>query len=630
MPIDPNIIAGLHTTAPPVNPLGDLQTIMQIRQAQAEAPYRIQQLQQNAQEGALKTQETQRAIADRDNIRKSYAASITTDPNTQLPTTDPDKLVQSMVQNNVADQIPIALESLNKVKKASADLQEQQQKIKATQAEYAAGLGTFIKANAYNPDVYRQQLQTAVANKDTSQGNAAQILQQLDALDKQDPTGAASRQFTQQHADAMISMGGPAFTTAQARKEQAETGADTAATNKPRIQAETANLQGQVADRAYQQAVGQLATNPPKDADAYQAFIDQQPHSVATRILSAVPAAQYDPAKSPAVFNQSAMTAEQRAQANKPLAQRNPTEAELALTAAKGLAPGATPQEVSEGQAATAARKLMTQDKIAARPVIQNVLPTSTPGAPQTTGDDFLKTISPSMASQVKAVAMGDDNMPSAGSRSQAAIQLRDMVYRYDPSFTTQRAQIRKALTSGAEGRNIGNLNTAAVHLHALGEISKAMDNGSFQPGNALYNAVATQLGSTPPTNYEGLRQAVAGEMDAALHGTSTIPGRADIAATIPAKAAPGQISGAVDTNLHTIAQKLNTYRERYEQQIPNDKVWSPILPSAAAVFSKHGVDTGPVTNNASAVAAPKSKADYDALPKGAHYTKNGQEFVKQ
>jgi hypothetical protein len=35
---------------------------------------------------------------------------------------------------------------------------------------------------------------------------------------------------------------------------------------------------------------------------------------------------------------------------------------------------------------------------------------------------------------------------------------------------------------------------------------------------------------------------------------------------------------------------KLQTYQERYNQQIPGDNVWSPVLPSAQQVFQKHGV----------------------------------------
>jgi hypothetical protein len=209
----------------------------------------------------------------------------------------------------------------------------------------------------------------------------------------------------------------------------------------------------------------------------------------------------------------------------------------------------------------------------------------------------------------VKGIVEGRQTAPSGMAQKTPYWQdVMQKVYQVDPQWSEQRAQVRKAFTTGTDGRNIGNLNTASVHLDALGEISKALDNGTFQPGNALWNKAKTMFGAAAPTDYEGLRQAVAGEMDAALHGTSTIPGRNEIAATMPAKNAPGQMSGIIDTNLQTLQQKLNTYKERYEQQNPGDTAYSPVLPSAQKVFEKHGAgqqaggkDFGP---------APSGKAD--------------------
>ena len=100
-------------------------------------------------------------------------------------------------------------------------------KIRDANAAYAAGLGQAVKANNYDPDFYAQQIQTSVANGDVSPDNGKQLLAQLQQLKQQDPTGAAARQFTQQHADTMIQQGGAAFTTAQARAATAATGAAT-------------------------------------------------------------------------------------------------------------------------------------------------------------------------------------------------------------------------------------------------------------------------------------------------------------------------------------------------------------------------------------------------------------------
>jgi hypothetical protein len=228
----------------------------------------------------------------------------------------------------------------------------------------------------------------------------------------------------------------------------------------------------------------------------------------------------------------------------------------------------------------------------------------------------------------VKGIVEGRQTAPSGSAqRSPYWQDVMNKVYQVDPQWSEQRAQVRKAFTTGTDGRNIGNLNTASVHLDALGEISKALDNGTFQPGNALWNKAKTMFGGAAPTDYEGLKQAVAGEMDAALHGTSTIPGRDEIAATMPAKNAPGQMTGIIDTNLKTIGAKLQTYKERYEQQNPGDTVYSPVLPSAQAVFAKHaagqsaaasggstqGASSGLGVSLAAAKQLPQNKGKSDA-----------------
>lgn len=286
------------------------------------------------------------------------------------------------------------------------------------------------------------------------------------------------------------------------------------------------------------------------------------------------------------------MTPDQRAQLKlraEEVAKLN-TPAELAAKASDPK----SPPEMRD--AAKAALKILEQHAIASRPVTQlTVLPTAG-GGPQAqlTGEEFLKTLSPGTAGQVKAVAEGRATLPSATSRSQAAIQLRDAVFRYDPSYSDQRAQIRKAFTTGSDGRNIGALNTATVHLDQFAEAAKAMGNGSFRPGNAIFNAIVTEFGGSAPTNLAGLKTAVAGELASALKGTATDPEIADIKKAIESKNSPQQLADYVKTQIHVLHAKLNTYRERYQQQMPGDTVWSPVLPSARGVYERYGIGGAP------------------------------------
>ena len=254
-----------------------------------------------------------------------------------------------------------------------------------------------------------------------------------------------------------------------------------------------------------------------------------------------------------------------------------------------------TDPTLSVPERSKAAMKLMEEHAKASRPVTNITLPgapaTETPQQQAATGDDYLGTLSPSLASQVKAISEGRASLPAASARSQAAVSLRNAVFHYDPQYSDQRAQIRKAFTSGPDGKNIGALNTGSVHLDQLADAAEAMHNGSFKPGNQLYNAVSSMFGGNAPSNFDGIKAAVAGEMASALKGSATDQEIHAIQATIDRSSSPEQLRGAVTTGLHTLGAKLNTYRERYVQQIPGDTVWSPVLPSAKAVFDKYGVN---------------------------------------
>ena len=242
--------------------------------------------------------------------------------------------------------------------------------------------------------------------------------------------------------------------------------------------------------------------------------------------------------------------------------------------------------------------------------------PKDSEGTPLT-GNDLLKTFG-ATASVVKSIAEGRQPMPSGFAlKSPYWNKVMQQVYQYDPDFSTQRAEIRKAFTTGPDGKNIGSLNTATVHLDNLGEAAKALDNGSFRPGNAAYNAVSKMFGSNAPTDFDSLKSAVAGEMANAMKGNATDIEIRTIGHTLDRASSPKQLAGVVNDFLHLNAQKLNTYQERYSQQIPGDTTYSPVLPSAAKVFEKHGIGTGAAAPSGAAKKPITSGGfDWNAHPK--------------
>lgn len=271
----------------------------------------------------------------------------------------------------------------------------------------------------------------------------------------------------------------------------------------------------------------------------------------------------------------------------------------LDATAARDKATEAYRDEqtkIARGQLGVAQGRLgVEREKVAADRLRAN------PSGSTATGEEFLKTLPAGMAATVKAIAEGrQTNLP----RDKSFGPLMQAVNQYDPSYTAQRGRLRNAFTTGPDGRNIGALNTAVDHLDQLHEAAKAMRNGTWQPGNRLYNYIAEKFGSAAPTNYAYVMNALAGETASALKGNATDPEIAHVMATLKADMSPEQAAGAAIAGLHVMGAKLNTYDERYHDQVPDD-TWSPVLPTARSVFQRYQIN--PIRRGAPAAAPTTS-----------------------
>lgn len=221
--------------------------------------------------------------------------------------------------------------------------------------------------------------------------------------------------------------------------------------------------------------------------------------------------------------------------------------------------------------------------------------PVSAPGSGNTatknlTGNDYLATLDPSMAGEVRAIAEGRATAPTANARTGRAQQIRAALFQYDPTFNDQRAQVRKAFTTGPDGRNVGALNTAIVHLDRLGGVAEAMKNGSFTPQNEMFNYLKDKFGAQSVTNFSLLKDAVAGEMAAAMKGNATDIEIEKMGRAIRSSNSPAQMEGVVKEGMSLLTDKVNTYQERFRAVAPDDTTYDVLLPSARKALQKHGV----------------------------------------
>lgn len=589
MPLDPSIILGFKPTTALADPLDQTAKALQIRNEAQLGPQRaaasaqaLQSGQQQLQAGAQDIQAKQLQMAQNAAVNKAYADAFTVDPATGTGSLDTGKLSTALAQGGHGAAIPAVIEATTKAHKAVADLAETQGKVNAQQADTAGSIAAAVRAANFDPHLAITLLQNGLDQKGLSVVTVPPIIAHLKQLLQDDPTGATAGPEVKALAEHLIAQSpkqtelDTAAAAAAARKLTAETGAAKDARMAPGEKAASDKL---VADQNFSQN-DPLGLKPEERARYDQADASQK-QAIANQ------AAERREAETRNRISQSAQDLRQRTFDN-----------------TIGAGKDANGQPVKDA---------------AGKPL---------------TGDALLATLTPGRAAQVKAFAEGRETQLPRGAAQQPFL---DLVNQYDPTFNNQRAATRNAFAPGGKsGQNIQSLNTATVHLDQLGEAAKAMDNGSFRPGNSVFNSTATMFGSQTPTNFEGVKAAVASEMASALKGNATDQEIAANAKTISEASSPKQLAGIVDTNLHVLGAKLNTKDEEYQKAIgPSASGYNPVLPTAQGVFDKHGIQPiqrlAKATGGASGgtgITTPTSQAQYDALPKGAQFKKPNDQTV--
>lgn len=560
MALDPNISLQVQPPAPTPNLLTQAGQVLSLRDLIQGAPVRQQQQQEALKASQLENQQRAAAVASTQALNDSMRESLTTDPATGMPKFDRDVLQRKLAERGQGSHIPGVLKSFTDADEAAAKLQETKGKVADLEADYM-GHG-FYGVSQAPPDQQPALLHTFLSH---AAATGYQSAAQLDQAVQSDPSkipvilqqGIAKSPGVQKLLAEK--------TTADARKTTADTGATKATAELPGIASKSAQDQLVLAG----QTLGTVKSAP--EWAAKRQFLAK---SLTPDVLAQIP--EQFSLDAPAAVSALSQTPEQRATL-------------VSQQAARDEA--ARHNKVDEGL--SGARLNLEQNKFnqtlgAGRDANGQPLKDPTTGKPLT-GDAYLSALPPGTASQVKAIAEGRQEKPGRGSKD--GIALMSMVNQYDPTYTDQRAQIRKSFTTGQTADNIGALNVATVHLDQLTEAADALKNGNWQFGNSVWNRVSNAIGKPAPTNFESLRAAVSSEMAKALKGNATDVEIHNIAQTIDSTGSPDQLAGAIQTSLHTLGAKLNDYQARYSQQIPGDTTWSPVRPAAAAVYQKHGIN---------------------------------------
>src|SRR5690348_11986998 len=185
-------------------------------------------------------------------------------------------------------------------------------------------------------------------------------------------------------------------------------------------------------------------------------------------------------------------------------------------------------------------------------------------------GNDFLSSLSPGIAAQVKAIGeYRQAPLTSMAMRSPMGAALMQAVNRaypdYDATAYPARSKARTAFTSGAAGQNLNALNTAIGHAGELLDAGSALDNTQFPAINTVLNAGKSAFGSNAPKNFNLTRDALAGEMTKAFRGAGgSEKDIQEMRDNLNAANSPEQLKGAIGQAMKLLGSKAQSLNDQY------------------------------------------------------------------
>lgn len=228
-------------------------------------------------------------------------------------------------------------------------------------------------------------------------------------------------------------------------------------------------------------------------------------------------------------------------------------------------------------------------------------------------GFDADGTLNPKFDSTVQAILdyraspfAGASARSGPGAAIMAEVNRRDPTY--DASQYPAKAAALKSLTSGKDGTTLDQTNTAVQHLTQLKGLLSALNTGDIQIINQARQAYQTATGNAAPTNAALVGNMAAGEVNKVVTGGPGAEGDRDLArAAIQLKGSPQQQGEAMDNIIGLMAGRLNSTRNRFQQNHLGTTFDNMLLPETKAALAVHGytgADTPPPADATTPVTA--------------------------
>lgn len=197
--------------------------------------------------------------------------------------------------------------------------------------------------------------------------------------------------------------------------------------------------------------------------------------------------------------------------------------------------------------------------------------PVPIPGNTAVNGDEYLKSIDPQVATQIRALADGRLAIPSGQAlRTPYWQRLLQMTGQYDPSFDQANAATRRKtrleFTSGVAARNITSFNTALGHLETLAKSADDLKNWDWTFGNTVGNYINNALGDPRVPKFNTAKQAVISELERAFRGSAgTLTGIKDWEASINSSQSPAQLHAVIGQMVDLLGSRIQALGEQYD-----------------------------------------------------------------
>lgn len=210
-------------------------------------------------------------------------------------------------------------------------------------------------------------------------------------------------------------------------------------------------------------------------------------------------------------------------------------------------------------------------------------------------GFDADGTLNPKFDSTVQAILdyraspfAGASARSGPGAAIMAEVNRRDPTY--DASQYPAKAAALKSLTSGKDGTTLDQTNTAVQHLTQLKGLLAALNTGDIQAINQAKQAYQTATGNPAPTNAAVVANMAAGEVNKVVTGGPGAEGDRDLSrAAVQLKGSPEQQQGAMDQIIGLMAGRLNSTRNRFQQNHLGTTFDNMLLPETKAALAAHG-----------------------------------------